>query len=109
MSIKDLVIQLSLINLTPSLFSNQSFTKVLATDSLETALQKMDLETLWITANQDPSILSVAYFKQAAAILLSNVDLVDPIMIDTASQKKIILLSSPESTFTVCGRLYGLI
>lgn len=109
MSIRDLILQLSLINLTPSLFLNQTFIKIIATDSPELALQKIDTKTLWITAIKDPSILSVAYFKKAVSILLTEADVVDPVLIHTAIEKQILLLSSHDPAFSICGKLYCLI
>jgi len=109
MSIIDLVNQLSLVTLTPKLLLQQSFSKIIATDLLESALQKIEQETLWITANPNLSVLSVAYFKKAAAILMVGAENVDSVMIETAIKKRITLLKSHEPTYLVCGKLYGLL
>lgn len=108
MSIIDLVNQLSLINLTISLSKAKSFSKIFSTDLLEVALKKINNETLWVTGNTDPSILSVAYFKETPAILFTNVEDINTEMINTAIQKEISLLGSRESLFVVCGKLFSL-
>lgn len=79
-----------------------------ASDMLSDVLTHAGNRYVWITMQIHPNILAVASSKDLAGIIIVNNRRPEAETLKKAEQKKIPILMSPLSTYTVAGRLYEL-
>lgn len=64
---------------------------------------------LWITLQTHPNTVAVALIKGIAAIVITNGRQPDPETAKKAEAEQMPILTTPQSTFSVAGRLYALL
>lgn len=79
-----------------------------ASDMLSDVLTHAEKGYVWITLQIHPNILAVASSKDLAGIIIVHNRRPEAETLKKAEQKKIPILMSPWSTYTVVGRLYEL-
>lgn len=79
-----------------------------ASDMLSDVLTHAGNGYVWITMQIHPNILAVASSKDLAGIIIVHNRRPEAETLKKAEQKKIPILMSPLSTYTVAGRLYEL-
>lgn len=79
-----------------------------ASDMLSDVLANSREGSVWITMQTHANVLAVASAKDLAAIIIVNDRKPDAETLTKAEQKKIPILMSQLSTYTVVGRLYTL-
>jgi predicted transcriptional regulator len=79
-----------------------------ASDMLSDVLAHADKGYVWITMQIHPNILAVASTKDLSGVIIVNGRKPEAETLEKAEQKKIPILMSPSSTYTVAGRLYEL-
>lgn len=108
MKLKDVVKQLDLTILAGKDALGEGVTGGYASDMLSDVLANAGQGYLWITMQIHPNILAVASAKDLSGIVIVNGRKPEAETLEKAEQKKIPILMSPLSTFTVAGRLYEL-
>jgi hypothetical protein len=79
-----------------------------ASDMLSDVLANADKGYLWVTMQIHPNVLAVANSKDLSGIVIVNGRMPEAETLERAEQKKIPILMSVESTYSVVGRLYEL-
>lgn len=108
MTLKDLLKRLDLVVLAGNDALGQEVSGGYASDMLSDVLAHAGKGYVWITMQIHPNILAVASSKDLAGIIIVNGRKPDAETLKKADQKKIPILVSPLSAYTVAGRLYEL-
>ncbi len=87
----------------------QEVTGGYASDLLSDVIANAEEGCLWITVQRHLNIVAVAQLKKLAGIVISRGGEPDAPVLQRAAQEGLFVLGSPEDTFTVAGRLYGLV
>lgn len=77
-----------------------------ASDLLSCVMAGAKKRSVWVTLQAHANIVAVAALLDLAAIIVTEGAMPDPNVIAKASEEGIILLSTPESTYQVVGRLW---
>lgn len=85
----------------------QQVTGGYASDLLSDVIANAEEGCLWITVQRHLNIVAVAQLKKLAGIVLSRGSVPEPAVLDRAVQEGLFVLSTPDDTFTVAGRLYA--
>ena len=88
---------------------DQEVTSGYASDLLSDVIANAEEGCLWITVQRHLNIVAVAQLKKLAGIILSRGSEPDAAVLARAEQEGLFVLSTPEDTFTVAGKLYALI
>jgi predicted transcriptional regulator len=64
--------------------------------------------TVWLTLQAHPNVVAVASLLDLAAVILTEGVEPDLETVERARESRITLLGSPETTFTIAGRMSGL-
>lgn len=87
---------------------NREVTGVYACDLLSHAMAKVNRGDLWITVHTNLNVIAVASLTDAACVLIPENISVEPQTIDRAIEKEVVVLSSPDSSATVCHKIVPL-
>jgi hypothetical protein len=79
-----------------------------ASDLLSCVMARAKAGTVWLTLQAHPNVVAVASLLDLAAVILTEGVEPDVETAERARENKITLLGSPETTFTVAGRMSGL-
>jgi hypothetical protein len=79
-----------------------------ASDLLSCVMAKAKPGTAWLTLQAHPNVVAVASLLDLAAVILTEGVEPDLETIERARENMITLLGSPETTFTVAGRMSAL-
>jgi hypothetical protein len=88
---------------------DQAVTSGYVSDLLSDVIANAEEGCLWITVQRHLNIVAVAQLKKLAGIVLSRGSEPDAAVLARAEQEGLFILSTPETSFTVAGRLYALI
>ncbi len=64
---------------------------------------------IWVTIQAHKNSIAVALIKDIRAIIFTNNVPVEPEVIKKAKEEKINLLRTKKDSFTVCGKIYGML
>jgi len=88
---------------------DQPVTSGYVSDLLSDVIANAEEGCLWITVQRHLNIVAVAQLKKLAGIVLSRGSEPDAAVLARAAQEGLFILSTPETSFNVAGRLYALI
>jgi serine kinase of HPr protein (carbohydrate metabolism regulator) len=75
-------------------------------DLLSCVMTGAAAEGIWVTLMAHSNIVAVAALLDIPAIIITEDAQPDPLTLAKANEKNIILLSTPESNFYICGKLW---
>lgn len=78
-------------------------------DLLSDVIANAEEGCLWITVQRHLNIVAVAQLKKLAGIVLSRGSEPEALVLARAEQEGLFILSTPEDSFTIAGKLYALI
>jgi len=108
MKLKEVVKTLNLKVLGSKDLPDRDVTGGYASDVLSDVLAHSDKGHIWVTVQIHPNVSAVATAKDLAGIIITNGREPEAETLKRAEQRKIPILVSPWSTYTVVGRLYEL-
>jgi predicted transcriptional regulator len=88
---------------------DQEVTSGYVSDLLSDVIANAEEGCLWITVQRHLNIVAVAQLKKLAGIVLSRGSAPDASVLARAAQEGLFILSTPADSFTIAGKLYGLI
>ena len=88
---------------------DQKVTSGYVSDLLSDVIANAEEGCLWITVQRHLNIIAVAQLKKLAGIVLSRGSEPDSAVLSRAEQEGLFILATPETSFTVAGKLYALI
>ena len=88
---------------------DQEVTGGYVSDLLSDVIANAEEGCLWITVQRHLNIVAVAQLKKLAGIILSRGSEPDAAVLARAEQEGLFVLSTPEDSFTVAGKLYALV
>lgn len=107
MTVDDVVAQLEL-----HIYAAGDMTRLIAggyaSDLLSCVMAKAQAGYLWVTLQAHPNVVAVASLLGIAAVIVTEGVKPDLETIDRAKENDVVLLGSPQTTFTVVGRLSAL-
>lgn len=77
-----------------------------ASDLLSCAMRGGNKDFLWVTLQSHTNVVAVAGLLNLAGVIITEGNRPTPETVAQAEKEKVVLLLSPEDTFSVVGRLY---
>lgn len=77
-------------------------------DLLSDVMGRAGAGKLWVTLQTHKNVIAIASLKELAAVIIVNGLDPDPDMLDQANTEDIPVLSTIDSAFEICGKLYPL-
>lgn len=109
MNLNQISEQLNLTLLTEAkALENIQVASVYTSDLLSCVMAGAKPASLWITLQAHMNVIAVANLLEISAVILSEGADPDPAVIQKANEQGVTLFSTPESTYTICGRLWEL-
>jgi len=109
MNLQTVIDQLDLKVLTEPLdFTNKEPTSGYVSDLLSCVMAGAKKDGVWVTLQSHDNIVAVAALLDVTAVIITEDAQPDPATITRANSRNIILLSTPQSSFTVVGQLWEL-
>ena len=109
MNLKQISEQLHLTLLTePGAFEDKAAPGAYCSDLLSCVMAGAKPGSVWITLQAHMNVIAVATLLELSAVILSEGVQPDPAIIQKANAQGVTLFSSPESSYTLCGRLWEL-
>jgi DRTGG domain len=109
MTLQEIIDQLNLIPLTEGKnYSEIVPTMGYASDMLSCVMVGASIKGLWLTLQAHVNIVAVAALLDLSAVIITEGAKPDDMTIAKANEQQIILLSTPESTFSLAGKLWEL-
>ena len=107
MNLQDIIKELDLKILTdlPKLSESQATTGY-ASDMLSCVMAGAKQQSLWVTLQSHLNIVAVATLLDLCAIIITEGNTPEAAVIKKAVEEEVILLSTPESTFEIAGKLW---
>jgi hypothetical protein len=87
----------------------QEVTGGYVSDLLSDVIANAEEGCLWITVQRHLNIVAVAQLKKLAGIVLSRGSEPEAPVRDRAEKEGLFILSSPDDSFTIAGKLYALL
>lgn len=109
MTIKELADKLQLTVLTENTDVTKEVTGGFCSDMLSYVMGKSEEGQAWITIQGHNNIIAVAALKELSCIVLADGIKADKETIESAQNQDVAILSSPEKTFDLSGKLYELV
>lgn len=109
MTIKDIVEELKLKVLAGEDKYDTEVTGAYASDLLSDVLGNALKGNAWITMQTHVNIIAVASLKELAAIIIVNGGKPDENVLKRAEIEGVVVLSTEQRSFTICGRLYKIL
>jgi hypothetical protein len=88
---------------------DQEVTSGYVSDLLSDVIANAEEGCLWITVQRHLNIVAVAQLKKLAGIVLSRGCVPDGAVLARATQEGLFILSTPDDSFTISGKLYALV
>lgn len=79
-----------------------------ASDLLSDVIAHAERGNVWLTLQVHPNVVAVAALKELAAVILVGGRELEEETIRRAEEQRVVLLVSPERTFELAGKLFGL-
>lgn len=107
MNLQHIIDQLELTPLTPAHnFSAIEPTGGYASDMLSCAMAGAQPGNIWITLQAHINVIAVASLREVSAVIITENAQPDPDVIARAESQGVILLSTPEATYPIAGKLW---
>lgn len=107
MTVKDLVEGLGLHVIAPG-DMERAVTGGYASDLLSCVMARAQAGNVWVTLQAHPNVVAVASLLGLAAVIIAEGGAPDHETVERAEQNGVVLLVSPQTTFSVVGRLSAL-
>ncbi len=88
---------------------DQDVTSGYVSDLLSDVIANAEEGCLWITVQRHLNIVAVAQLKKLAGIVLSRGSEPEAPVLARAEQEGLFVLSTPDDSFTIAGKLYALV
>ena len=108
MELKEISRQLSLEVKSAAEHLNTPITGGYASDLLSCVMAKAQQGNVWITMQGHPNIVAVASLLNLAGIIITEGIQPDATTLKKAQQNNLPILTTPLTTYTLCGRLFEL-
>ena len=108
MTVREIVQALGLEILAGKEEAEQPVTGGYASDLLSCVMAGARAGNIWVTLQGHPNVAAVASLLQLAAVIVTEGAPVDPATLQRAEENRIVLLSTPQDTFTTVARLAAL-
>jgi len=105
--LSDLCTELALEHWTPTLSLDREVGSALVGDLLSDVLAAAKPGDVWVTVQRHQNVVAVAKVTDLAAVVLARGVRPTEDVIAMAEEQGIVLLSSQEPAFDVCGRMYA--
>ncbi len=107
MNLQNIIEQLELTPLTPS----HNFSAIepkggYASDMLSCAMAGAQPGNIWITLQAHVNVVAVASLREVSAVIITEAAQPDPEVVTRAEAQGVILLSTPEATYPIAGKLW---
>jgi len=79
-----------------------------ASDLLSAVMARVGPEFIWVTLQSHVNVVAVASMTNLAGVIISEGNRPDPETLERARQEGVVILSSPESTYSVVAALAAL-
>jgi predicted transcriptional regulator len=109
MTVKEIVKKLNLTVLSGNDYLDKVVTGAYCSDLLSDVMGNAEEGNLWITLQVHKNIMAVASLKELAGIIVVNGLKPDAETLELSQKESIAVLSTPDSAFSIAGRLYQLI
>ncbi len=108
MVLKDIIekLELKVFNLANE---NLEVNDAYASDLLSDVMGKSKAGQIWVTLQTHKNVSAICSLKDLAAVIIIGNGKPDDDMLAHAKEEEVCVLSSPESSFNICGKLYSLI
>ncbi|HOR60271.1 MAG TPA: serine kinase [Bacteroidales bacterium] len=108
MLLKDIIekLELKVLNLANE---NVDVKDAYASDLLSDVMGKSKAGQIWITLQTHKNVSAICSLKDLAAVVIIGNGQPDPDMLEHAKEEEVCVLSTPDSCFNICGKLYELI
>jgi hypothetical protein len=107
MTVEDLVEGLGLQVIAPGEI-RRAVTGGYASDLLSCVMARAKTGNVWVTLQAHPNVVAVASLLDLAAVIVAEGVTPDHETVERAEQNRVTLLGSPQTTFSVVGRLSAL-
>ncbi len=105
--LQEIITELNLTLLTdPNQVEDKSAELGYTSDMLSCVMAGAKHNSLWVTLQAHLNIIAVATLLELSAIIITEGNQPDPSVIAKANQEGIVLLSTPEPSFNIAGRLW---
>ena len=109
MTLQDVIDQLKLTVLTPP----RDFKTVLpqggyASDLLSCVIAGAQPGNIWVTLQAHANVVAVAALREVTAVIITEDARPEPDVVERAGRQDVILLSTPEASYRVIGKLWEL-
>jgi hypothetical protein len=109
MDLQQIVDELHLKPITDSkALENIPVTSAYASDLLSCVMAGAKSGGVWITLQAHMNVVAVASLLDISAVILTENAQPDPAVLEKANEQGVRLLSSPHTSFTICGQLWSL-
>ena len=79
---------------------------VYTSDLLSCVMAAARSNAIWVTLQAHANIIAVAALLELSAIIITEAAQPEPATLEKAAEQGVVLLSTPRSTFEICGRLW---
>jgi succinyl-CoA synthetase alpha subunit len=107
MTVQELVAALQLQVISPGQLG-QEIHSGYASDLLSCVMARAQAGSVWITLQAHPNVVAVASLLDLAAVIIAEGVVPDIEVKDRAQEKGVTLLGSPQTAFTIAGRMSAL-
>ncbi len=108
MTVREIVEALGLEVLASKEDADRTVTGGYASDLLSCVMAGARAGNIWVTLQGHPNVAAVASLLQLAAVIVTEGAPVDPATVQRAEENRIVLLTTPQDTFTTVARLAAL-
>lgn len=108
MTVQDIVQALGLEVLSAKGETDRPVTGGYASDLLSCVMAGARAGHVWVTLQGHPNVAAVASLLQLAAVVVTEGAPVDPVTVQRAEENRLVLLTTPQDTFTTVARLAAL-
>jgi serine kinase of HPr protein (carbohydrate metabolism regulator) len=107
MTLQEIIDRLNLTVLTQKKdFDSVTTTSGYASDLLSCVMAGAQKKSVWVTLQSHSNIVAVAALLELSAVIITEGAMPDPATITRANEEEITLLSTPEFTYPVVGKLW---
>ena len=107
MTIKELALSIDAKNLTPALDSEREINGGYACDLLSWVMAHGEEGMAWTTVQTHMNVIAVAALHDMACVIIPEGITMEDEVINKAEAEGIAVLSSPLSSYEICGRMYA--
>ncbi len=106
MTIKELSEKIEAVNLTPTVDAERNVEAGYACDLLSRVMARGSEGMAWTTVQTHMNVIAVAALHDMACVIIPESIKVDAEVVEKAASEGIAVLSSPLTSFEICGRMF---